>query len=241
MHGPAHMITLLVLGFLLGLRHALEADHVAAVASLATRSSSLFDTMRVAAAWGVGHTATLVFFGSILIALDASLPPDAGRMLEGAVGVMLVLLGADVLRRLHRRRIHLHAHAHADGIRHFHVHAHETDVTAAHHEHQHVRGLFPRAMLVGGVHGMAGTAALTLLSLQALHSTAWAFVYLTLFGLGSILGMVLFSMAISLPLRISARHLTFASNGLEAGLGTVTICLGCWIVLQAALFGPAAG
>jgi hypothetical protein len=238
MHGSAHMITLLVLGFLLGLRHALEADHVAAVASLATRSSSLFDTVRVAAAWGVGHTATFVFFGSILIALDASLPPDAGRMLEAAVGVMLVLLGADVLRRLRRRRIHLHAHAHADGVRHFHVHAHEM---ASHHEHAHPRGLFPRAMLVGGVHGMAGTAALTLLSLQALHSGIWALVYLTLFGFGSILGMMLFSVVISLPLRLSARHLTFASNGLEAGLGIMTILLGCWIVLQAALLGSAAG
>lgn len=241
MHGRTGMITLLILGFLLGLRHALEADHVAAVAALATRSSSLFSTMRVAAAWGVGHTATLVFFGSILIALDASLPPDAGRMLEGAVGVMLVALGADVLRRLYRRHIHLHAHEHDGGIRHFHAHAHETSEMATHHEHVHVRGLLPRALLVGGVHGMAGTAALTLLSLQALRSTSWAFVYLTLFGFGSILGMVLFSMVISLPLRLSARHLTFASSGLEAGLGTVTILLGCWIVMQAALFGATAG
>src|SRR5690242_17296010 len=104
------MIPLLTLGFLLGLRHALEADHVAAVASLATRSSSLRNTMRIAAAWGVGHTATLVFFGSILIALGASLPAGAGRALEGVVGGMLVVLGADVLRRLYRRRIHLHAH-----------------------------------------------------------------------------------------------------------------------------------
>ena len=231
------MIALLMLGFLLGLRHALEADHVAAVASLATRSSSLRDTMRVAAAWGVGHTLTLVVFGSILIALGASLPEQAGRFLEGAVGVMLVVLGADVLRRLHKRRIHLHAHEHDDGIHHLHVHAHDAPERSARHEHQHVRGLFPRAMLVGGIHGMAGTAALTLLSLRALHSALWALVYLTLFGVGSILGMVLFSVVISLPLRFSARRLTFAANGLEAALGTVTIVLGCWIVVQAALFG----
>jgi hypothetical protein len=232
------MIALLMLGFLLGLRHALEADHIAAVASLATRSSSLRDTVRGAAAWGVGHTLTLVAFGSILIALGASLPEHAGRFLEGAVGLMLVALGGDVLRRLYKRRIHLHAHEHADGIRHVHVHAHDAPERRA-HEHQHVRGLFPRAMLVGGIHGMAGTAALTLLSLQALQSALWALVYLTLFGVGSILGMVLFSVVISLPLRFSARHPTFAANGLEAALGTVTIVLGCSIVLQAALFGSA--
>jgi sulfite exporter TauE/SafE len=237
------MTTLLILGFFLGVRHALEADHVAAVASLATRSSSLVNTVRVAAAWGVGHTMTLMVFGSILLALDASLPPEAGRILECAVGVMLVVLGVDVLRRLHRKRIHLHVHRHDDGIHHFHAHAHDEKRLhdPARHEHDHVSGLLPRALLVGGVHGMAGTAALTLLSLQTLHSVGWAFVYLALFGVGSILGMVLFSMVISLPLRFSARHLIWASNGLQVALGVVTLLLGCWIAVQAAVVGGAAG
>jgi ABC-type nickel/cobalt efflux system permease component RcnA len=232
------MITLLMLGFLLGLRHALEADHVAAVAALATRSASLLETVRVAGVWGLGHTAALVLFGSGLVALDASLPPDAGRVLEALVGVMLVILGADVLRRLRRRRIHLHVHEHDDGIRHFHAHAHENHGKATDHEHPHASGLLRRALLVGGVHGMAGTAALTLLSLQALHSTLWSFVYLTLFGLGSILGMVLFSIAISLPLRFSARRFTLCSNLLETGLGAATILLGLRVLLQAAASAP---
>src|SRR5437870_13282515 len=90
------MTALLILGFFLGVRHALEADHVAAVASLATRSSSLANTIRVAAAWGVGHTTTLVFFGSILLVLDAALSPAAGRVLESVVGVLLSALGLDV-------------------------------------------------------------------------------------------------------------------------------------------------
>ena len=243
MHEPGsqRMTALLILGFFLGVRHALEADHVAAVASLATRSASLANTIRVAAAWGVGHTTTLVFFGSILLVLDASLSPAAGRVLESIVGVMLIVLGIDVLRRLRRTRIHLHAHQHGDGVRHFHAHAHEEQAAhdPSHHQHEHVRGLLPRALLVGSVHGMAGTAALTLLSLQELHSVAWAFVYLALFGLGSILGMVLFSMVISLPLRLSARHLTWASSGLETALGVVTILLGCWIALAAAVFAVA--
>ena len=242
-HGGTPMTALLILGFFLGVRHALEADHVAAVASLATRSSSLANTIRVAMVWGVGHTATLVFFGSILLALDASLSPNAGRVLESAVGVMLIALGIDVLRRLRRKRMHLHVHEHDGEIRHFHAHAHKEEAPhdPARHRHEHARGLLPRALVVGSVHGMAGTAALTLLSLQALHSLAWSLVYLALFGVGSILGMVLFSMVISLPLRFSARHLTWASSGLEAALGAVTILLGCWIALQAAVLGVTAG
>jgi len=170
------MAAVLILGFFLGVRHALEADHVAAVASLATRSSSLANTIRVAVAWGVGHTTTLLVFGSVLLALDASLSPGAGRVLESAVGVMLIVLGADVLRRVRHKRMHMHVHEHGGGQRHVHAHAHEERAVhdPTHHEHEHVRGLLPRALLVGSVHGMAGTAALTLLSLQALHSTVWA-------------------------------------------------------------------
>jgi len=209
---------LLVLGFLLGVRHALEADHVAAVASLATRSSSIRSTMRVAAAWGVGHTASLVLFGALLLALDASLSPAVGRCLEGAVGVMLVILGVGVLRRVRSRRVHLHVHEHDDGPLHVHLHAHAPHEAHDHasHRHDHVRGLLPRALLVGGMHGMAVTAGFTLLSLQALGSIGWALVYLGLFGVGTILGMTLFSIVISMPLRFSAERLRCASGGLEA-------------------------
>jgi len=228
------MTALLVLGFLLGMRHALEADHVAAVASLATRSSSVRNTLRVAAAWGVGHTAVLMAFGAALLALDASLSPAIGRLLEGTVGVMLILLGVGVLRRARERRLHLHRHQHDGGPPHLHVHAHAEHERhdPASHRHDHVYGLLPRALLVGGVHGMAGTAGLTLLSLQSLGSIPWALFYLVLFGLGTIVGMTLFSVVISAPLRMSAKHLEWASGGLEAVLGAVTVALGCWISLQ---------
>lgn len=231
------MAAFLILGFFLGIKHALEADHVAAVASLATRSPRLASTMRVAAAWGAGHTLALVLFGSLLLALDISLAPAASRVLESIVGVMLILLGLDVLRRLRRERIHFHAHEH-QGRRHFHAHGHAGEVAhdPRRHEHQHVRGLLPRALLVGGVHGMAGTAAFTLLSLEAIHSTAGALLYLALFGLGSILGMVLLSVVISLPFRLSARRLSRLSGGVEAVLGAATIALGTWIVAQSAFF-----
>jgi sulfite exporter TauE/SafE len=232
----------LVLGFLLGVRHALDADHVAAVASLATRSSSIRNTMRVAAAWGVGHTASLMVLGALLLALDASVSPAVGRWLEGCVGVMLVVLGVGVLRRVRRRRIHVHVHEHGAGPRHLHFHAHAPHEVhdRASHRHDHMRGLLPRALVVGGIHGIAGTAGFTLLSLRALGSIGWALFYLGLFGVGTILGMTLFSIVVSMPLRFSAERLRWASGGLEAALGSATILLGCWISAQSLLLGTPA-
>ena len=230
------MAALLILGFLLGLKHALEADHVAAVATLATRSPGWTGVVPVAAAWGAGHALALIVFGSILLSLDLTLAPAASRALEALVGAMLVLLGVDVLRRLRRRRIHFHAHEH-QGRRHFHAHGHAEKVIhdEAHHDHAHVRRLLPRALVVGGIHGLSGTAAVTLLSLEAIRSSSGAIVYLALFGIGSILGMVLLSLVISLPFRFSAQRLTHFSSRIEAALGSATIVLGGWILVQNAL------
>ena len=187
---------------------------------------------------------TLVVFGSVLLALDRSLPPDAGRILESAVGLMLVVLGVDVLRRWHRKRIHLHAHRHEDGIGHLHAHAHEESAPhdPAHHEHDHVSGPLPRALMVGSVHGMAGTAALTLLSLQTLLNPRRLGVRLPSHVRRRLdpRNGALFDgdlVAASVP----ARHLIWASNGLQAALGVVTLLLGCWIVAQAAFLGATAG
>jgi cytochrome c biogenesis protein CcdA len=230
------MLTLLLFGLLLGMRHALDADHVAAVASLATRSATRRDTIRLAAAWGLGHTATLMMLGGALAVLDFALPSGVSRALEAGVGLMLVVLGIDVLRRVRRRRIHFHVHVHDSGVRHFHAHVHGPDVvhdTAAHrHVHrQNANGLSSRAMLIGGVHGLAGSAGLTLLSLQTLHSVGTALVYLALFGLGSMLGMVLFSLVLSWPLGWVAHHLERTSQSLELALGGLTIGIGCWVLM----------
>jgi cytochrome c biogenesis protein CcdA len=231
------LIPLLGLGFLLGVKHALEADHVAAVASLVTRSSSLKNTVRVASAWGLGHSAVLVLLGSILIALDTTLPEKLARAFEFAVGGMLILLGIGVLRRLRSKRIHAHLHQHGDGARHVHFHSHEEESSnLARHVHDHTAGLLPRAVIVGSVHGLAGSAALILIAVPTMHSAPRALAYLLVFGIGSILGMVLFSVAISLPLQLSARHLRRVSGGLEAALGVTNIAVGVWIAAHAGMF-----
>lgn len=228
----------LVLGFLLGLRHALDADHVAAVATLATGTRSLGRTVAQGVAWGMGHTLTLMLFGGAVLVAGAVVPEQAARSLELAVGVMLVLLGADTLRRLRRERIHFHAHRHASHQAHFHAHSHRGE-TAPHdpkrHEHEHPPGFPARALVVGMVHGMAGSAALVLLSLEVLHSPAWGLVYIAIFGAGSILGMALLSVAIAVPLRLTSRRLGWAYRGLSATVGLVTMVLGGWIVLRIGL------
>lgn len=230
----------LLFGFLLGVRHALEADHVAAVASLATRSVRLRDDVKLAGLWGLGHAGVLLGVGAILIVSDLTFPEPLVRALEGAVGLMLIALGADVLRRLRRKRVHLHAHHHGDGMLHVHAHAHEEEKAhdAGHPPHEHPHGLPSRALVVGGIHGLAGSAALALLAIQGAPSTAAALGCLLAFAVGSVLGMTIFSLAISLPMRLSAQRLGPLSHGLEGALGTATLLLGCWIVVTALLGAP---
>jgi ABC-type nickel/cobalt efflux system permease component RcnA len=228
LEGEEVLIPLLGLGFLLGIRHALEADHLAAVASLSTRSASLRSTVKIAASWGVGHSAMLVLLGSVLIALEITLPEQLGRMFELAVGGMLIALGVGVLRRVARRRIHLHQHRHG-GVSHVHFHAHSAE-SVDQHEHLHLTRPVSRALLVGGMHGLAGSAALVLIAVPTMNSTLRALGYLVVFAFGSILGMVLFSVALSLPLQLSVRRVHWLSSGLETAVGLVNIALGGWIV-----------
>lgn len=227
--------SILALGFLLGMRHALEADHLAAVATLATRSRSVGQTVLQGVAWGTGHTLTLMLFGGTVLVLGLVVPERAAQALELAVGVMLVVLGVDVLYRLWREGVHFHAHRHADGVEHFHAHSHQDERVPhdpARHVHRHPAGFPGRALLVGMVHGMAGSAALILLSLEALRSPAWGLAYIAIFGAGSILGMAALSVAIAVPLRLTSRHLARTYDGLTAVVGLATLTLGCSIVYR---------
>lgn len=232
------MLAVLLLGFLVGIRHALEPDHVAAVTTLASRSASLADRIKVAAVWGSGHAASLMVLGGILIALGTTMPERVARGFEIVAGIVLISLGIDVLRRARRQRIHVHVHQHGDGARHLHVHAHpgETRHDPAAHEHNHVRRLLPRALAVGSLHGLAGSGALVLLSMQLLGSGLRALAYVACFAVGSILGMVAFSVVLSLPLVFAPRLLERTAGKLEAVLGFVTISIGCWMAVQAAAF-----
>lgn len=228
------MTYIFLMGLLLGLRHALDADHLAAVATLATRTRSVRETVRVGLAWGAGHAAMLSAVCVAVLALGAGVPDGVAAALEFLVGVMLVGLGADVVRRVRRERVHAHAHRHDGHGYHLHVHAHagERHHSAARHAHDHPSGLPKRAAVVGLMHGLAGSAALLLLSLGTADSFAYGLVYVALFGVGSMLGMALVSATIALPLRYSARFVTWGYNGVHSAIGIATVVLGGLVMAE---------
>ncbi len=224
------------MGLLLGLRHALDADHIAAVAALATRVRSVRETVRVGLAWGAGHGLALFAASGVVIAVDFE---DSGRLavaFEFLVGAMLVLLGLDVVRRVIRDRVHAHAHRHAGRNVHVHVHSHPRadGHDGFDHTHDHPTGLPRRAALVGLMHGLVGSAALLLISAGAMETTAYTLAYVALFGLGSILGMAALSLTIALPLRRSAALITWGYNGVHGAVGAATMVLGGVLLAETA-------
>lgn len=221
------MFGILGLGFLLGMQHALEADHIAAVSSIAARRSRVGDIVKHGLTWGLGHTATLFVFAGIAMLLGRAIPEGVARPLEAAVGIMLLGLGGHVLWRLWRDRVHFHRHGHADGTVHFHAHSHAGDrlphLRAA---HVHAHGFRWRTLLVGLMHGMAGSAALLVLVASQAASPAAGLGYVALFGVGSMIGMGALSAVIAVPLAVSARFLTVANRTLQGAVGIVTIAVG---------------
>ena len=225
------MLSLMLFGFLIGMKHALEGDHIAAVAALATDGGSIRHTLKQGAAWGLGHTLTLFLFGTLVIVLDASLPERFAHWLDFTVGAMLVLLGVDVLRRVVLDRVHFHLHGHGDGKVHLHAHSHRGDKGHEAHRYRHPSGVPLRALFVGLMHGMAGSAALILLTASATASPWLGLLYIALFGLGSMTGMAAFSVVIAVPLRASAKGMTWMHNGLQAVIGGATIVLGAMTMI----------
>ncbi|MEE2760521.1 MAG: urease accessory protein [Pseudomonadota bacterium] len=215
------------------MRHALEADHVAAVAALATGSRGTRQTVHLGLAWGVGHTLTIFAVSGAVLSAGTVVPERIAAGLEAVVGVMLILLGADVIRHMVRDKVHFHRHRHG-GKSHFHAHSHsgEDNHEASQHRHPHERRMTWRALFVGSVHGLAGSAALVLLTLGGIGSPGLGIGYIALFGIGSLLGMAVLSSAISVPLRLTASRLTWAYNGLTGTVGLVSVCLGALLFIE---------
>ncbi len=227
------MFGILGLGFLLGMQHALEADHIAAVSSIAARRSRVGDIVRHGLTWGLGHTLTLFAFAGAAIWLGRAIPEHVARPLETAVGIMLVGLGAHVLWRLWRDRVHFHRHGHDDGTVHIHAHSHAGETRPhARAPHAHAHGFRWRTLLVGLMHGMAGSAALLVLTVSQAASPAIGLGYVALFGIGSMIGMAALSTVIAVPLAVSARWLTWANRGLQGAVGAITIAIGINTIVE---------
>lgn len=229
------MFAILGLGFLLGMQHALEVDHIAAVSTIAARRSGVRDIVKHGLTWGLGHTLTLFLFAGVAIVLGEAIPDHIAGPLEGAVGVMLVGLGAHLLWRLWRDRVHVHVHQHGDGTRHIHLHSHAHAQHDAPGAHRHEHGFRWRTLLVGLMHGMAGSAALLVLAVTQAPTPTQGLLYVALFGIGSMVGMGALSAAIAVPLVISARGLTAVNRGLQIAVGVLTIVIGLHTIQETLL------
>jgi ABC-type nickel/cobalt efflux system permease component RcnA len=238
------LLSVIALGFFLGMRHATDPDHVIAVSTIVSRQANVRRAALVGTFWGIGHTLTIFVVGILIIAFDLVIPPRVGLSMELSVGLMLIILGIANVRSFLRSMpsemnaeagvVHSHAHSHGDYI-HSHSHGHEPEV----HPHAHrtpvswmdrklgginfYRHLRPFA--IGTVHGLAGSAAVALLVLATIGNSRWAIAYLLVFGIGTIAGMMLITMSIASTFRLFGRSQSFfrrlalASGVLSLGFG----------------------
>ena len=228
----------LAFGFVLGLRHAVEADHLAAVSAVVSERRGVLGASLVGGLWGVGHTASLVAAAVAVILFDVRVGERAALLLEACVGVMLVALGANALRKLARGgRLHLHFHRHG-GREHAHPHVHDkTDGAHGHggagrgaHTHHGLR-FDSRTVLVGMLHGLAGSAALTLVVVSTVESRLVGLLYVLLFGVGSAGGMMLMGALVSLPMRLTAARFRAANLAVRGAAGLFSLGLGLLMIL----------
>jgi sulfite exporter TauE/SafE len=223
-------LAILGFGFVLGLKHATEADHLAAVSTIVTERKSLFSSAIIGGVWGLGHTISLFVAGVFVLLLDFQISPQTERLLEFGVGVMLVLLGLNVLRKLLQgARLHFHAHEHGERV---HVHPHMHDRAKDEPHTHHGFSFSPRALLVGMIHGLAGSAALMLLIIPTIESRAIGLLYILVFGVGSIGGMMLMSFLVGLPFTLTASRFNRFNYALQSLAGLVSVGLGLYIVYE---------
>jgi sulfite exporter TauE/SafE len=217
----------LAIGFALGLKHATEADHLAAVSTIVSEKKNLFTASIVGGLWGIGHTISLFAVGILVVFLKLQISESLEARLEGCVGIMLVLLGLNALRKLFQAsKVHIHSHEH-DGHLHTHIHAHGTKTAEVSHHR-----LSPRSVLIGMVHGLAGSAALMLLVVPTIPSPGIALLYILIFGVGSIGGMMAMSFLIGLPFHFTAGRFDVLNKGIRLVAGVFSFGLGASIIYE---------
>ncbi|HXN86088.1 MAG TPA: hypothetical protein VN867_08455 [Candidatus Binataceae bacterium] len=245
-----------LLGLILGMRHATDADHVIAVTTIVSNERRIGAAARIGIAWGLGHSVTVFLVGGAIILFKLTIPARLAMAMEFAVAIVLILLGISTLMRssstirgwLGLRRsdgdlfAHSHFHEH-DGIVHVHPHAHLHDAESEHTHDSHLlaptatrsrfaRGSHQRAFGVGLVHGLAGSAAIALLVLSAIPNPLWAVAYLAIFGFGTIVGMALITTAIGLPVSLTAARMGGLNRALLVGAGLLSLGFGLFLAYQ---------
>ena len=226
-----HTLSILGTGFALGLRHALDADHVVAISTILSERKGFKRSLSIGVAWGVGHLSSLLAVALLMIAFDVTFSPAVSRMFEFGVGLLLVGLGVRVLWKLYKGSIlHIHSHEHERHL-HLHPHMHEGEVGHNHRSTHHHPAVTRTPFIVGMVHGLAGSAALMLVVLATISSRSLALVYVGVFSLGSVGGMFLMSALIGFPLAIVSRYKTM-NTIVCACAGAISLCFGVWYAWQ---------
>jgi high-affinity nickel permease len=241
------LAAILALGFFLGMRHATDADHVIAVSTIVSRERNVRHSAMIGAMWGLGHTLTILAVGAAIILFNIVISPRIGLTMELSVGAMLILLGLYNLVGFNRNvqqvasaDVHSHPHAHGDYV-HDHVHTH----TPAPHTHDHTPLTFMdrvfgklslyqifRPLIVGIVHGLAGSAAIALLVLTTIHNSRWGVAYLLIFGVGTIAGMMVITIAMASAIHYTQSRSAWLNRRLGAAAGFISLAFGLFITYQ---------
>jgi high-affinity nickel-transport protein len=252
-------LVILGIGFFLGMRHATDPDHVVAVSTIVSRESSLPRAGWIGVLWGVGHTITILVVGAAIILFGFVIPPRLGLALEFSVALMLILLGVlnltGALQRISQRLSPTHPDLHSSQTsEHSHLHFHGGKIHAHPHSHDcgrqhHAKEVDPphwladpfvklgwfhslRPLLVGIVHGLAGSAAVALLVLGTIREPRWAIFYLLLFGMGTIAGMMLLTLAFAVPVTLAGNRFAWISRTMVTGTGVVSLLFGLVVAYQ---------
>ena len=266
------LLAVIGVGFVLGMRHATDPDHVIAVTTIVSRQRSILRAGLIGILWGIGHTLTILFVGAAIILFNIAIPARVGLTMELAVGLMLIFLGVLNLTGvtqwvtnrfmpahshgevINGEAIHTHSHTHGENV-HAHIHGHNPEVhlhfdpkfeqkfEEQKFEQKPVGGLkntlarlglyqLLRPLLVGIVHGLAGSAAVALLVLATIRDPRWAIVYLLVFGVGTIAGMMLITMVIAAPFAYTGKRFANLNRGLAVASGLVSVAFGLFITFQ---------
>jgi ABC-type nickel/cobalt efflux system permease component RcnA len=253
-------LSIIAVGFFLGMRHATDPDHVIAITTIVTRQRQLRRAAMTGAFWGVGHTLTIVVVGVLIILFNVVIPARLGLSMEFSVAFMLIVLGIMNIAAFMRsasaisarantdsEAVHAHPHAHGDYV-HTHAHGHSPE-THSHRSDKTPLELLDRLFgklalyrpirpfIVGVVHGLAGSAAVALLVLAAIPNPRWAVVYLLVFGAGTIGGMTLITMSIASAFTFMGKGRQKFSHRLGLVSGVLSLAFGMLLVYQIGFTG----
>lgn len=241
------LLSILAVGFFLGMRHATDPDHVIAVTTIVSTQRNTARAALIGAFWGIGHTVTILVVGAGIILFNLVIPDRLGLGMELSVAVMLIILGiwniAAFLRatpttaeKIAQKLVHSHEHSHG-GIVHSHSHVHGSDPA---HDDAALGWMdrsfgrnslyqYLRPLMIGIVHGLAGSAAVALLVLTTIRNAHWAVAYLLIFGVGTIAGMMLITMSLATAFRWVTKSREKFSQRLAFASGLLSLCFGLFV------------